>query len=60
MLKNFGFVHAAIFFVLWFGGYMALQYFVTVILGGGVTAAVVGVYFVTTLFLGLRAEKYQK
>lgn len=60
MLKNFGFVHAAIFFVLWFGGYMALQYFVIGIQGGGVTAVVVLVYFFTTLFLGLRAEKYQK
>ena len=42
---KFGFTSAAILFVLWFGGYMALQYFLIGVQGGGVTAAVVGTYF---------------
>jgi hypothetical protein len=35
---------AAVLFVLWFGGYMALQYFVIGIQGAGVSAAVVIAY----------------
>lgn len=45
---------AAFLFVLWFGGYMALQYFVIGMQGSLVSAIVVAVYFLSIIGIDMK------
>lgn len=57
MLKNFGFWHAFVYMFVLFGGYMALQHFGIIEGTTGLTIALVVIWFASTLYLGLRAER---
>jgi len=58
MLKNFGFWHAFFYLLVLFGGYMALDYYGIIESTTALTIALVLIWFSSTLYLGIRAEKY--